>query len=221
MLNIFEIREDLWSIKLPDCTDVDNDALWIDWKVIDYNLCGEPTAPSTTDTDTAHTDSAKTLVKMSEQELIFDLLRGIPRNNECKCFLGLIMDENAKVTTAPHEIVTKLLEMEAAIKRENGVAPDALLLAKTGGRGGRGGKVGKSPKRDKRDDMRDNMGDNDRKQKDLRKCFHCQRRGHITENCWSKQYGDPPKSADTAAKASTETTSTLATSATNYWMVAS
>jgi len=32
-LNIFEIREDLWSIKLQDCGDVDNYASWIDQKV--------------------------------------------------------------------------------------------------------------------------------------------------------------------------------------------
>jgi hypothetical protein len=31
-LNIFKIREDLWNIKLQDCGDVDNYALWIDWK---------------------------------------------------------------------------------------------------------------------------------------------------------------------------------------------
>jgi len=37
----------------------------------------------------------------------------------------------------------------------------------------------------------------------------------------SKQRGDPPKAADTAAKALTETTSTLTTSIENYWMVAS
>jgi hypothetical protein len=39
----------------------------------------------------------------------------------------------------------------------------------------------------------------------------------------SKQRGDPPKSADTAANASTElsATSTLTTSIENYWMVAS
>jgi len=37
----------------------------------------------------------------------------------------------------------------------------------------------------------------------------------------SKQRGDSPKSANTAAKASTETTSTLTTSIENYWMVAS
>jgi len=39
----------------------------------------------------------------------------------------------------------------------------------------------------------------------------------------SKQLGDPPKAADTAAKASTEAsaTSTLTTSIENYWMVAS
>jgi len=37
-LNIFEIREDLWSLKLKDCGDVDNYASRIDRKVKDYNL---------------------------------------------------------------------------------------------------------------------------------------------------------------------------------------
>jgi len=216
-LNIFEIREDLWSIKLQDCGDVDNYASRIDRKVKDYNLCAWP---STTDTDATDTDSAKTIAKMSEQEHIFYLLRGIPRNDEWKVFLELMMDTNATMTATPDEIVTKLVEKEAAIKRGKGLAPEALLFAKKGrGNGGKAGKGGRSPKRDKRDDKRDNK--DDKKEKDLRKCFHCQRRGHITENCLSKQRGDPPKAADTAAKASTETTSTLTTSIENYWMVAS
>jgi hypothetical protein len=133
-------------------------------------------------------------------------------------FLELMMDNNATITATLDEIVTKLVEMEAAIKRENGLTPEALLFAKKGGRGGRGSKVGKSPKRDKRDDKRDNTGDNDTKEKDFRKCFHCQRHGHTTENGLSKQRGDPPKSADTAAKESTEAlaTLTLTTSIENY-----
>jgi len=133
------------------------------------------------------------------------------------------MDKNATMTTTPNEMVTKLVETEAAIMTENGLAPEALLFAKKGckggGNGGKASKGGKSPRRDKRD----KKGDNDRKEKDFRKCFHWQRRGHTTENCLSKQCGDPPKSADTAAKASTEAsaTSTLTTSIENYWMVAS
>jgi len=176
-LNIFEIREDIWSIKLQDCGDVDNYALRIDRKVKDYNLCARPIAPSTAGTDAADTDAnAKTIAKMSEQEHIFYLLRGIPRNDEWKVFLELMMDKNATMTATPDEIVTKLVEKEAAIKRENGLAPEALLFAKKGGKGGGGnggkaGKGGRSPRRDKRDDKRDNK--DNRKEKDFRKCFHC------------------------------------------------
>ena len=204
-LNIFEIREDLWSIKLQDCGDVDNYPSRIDRKVQNYNLCAGPTAPSTTDTD-ADTDSAKTIAKMSEQEHIFYLLRQIPRKDEWKVFLELMMDKNATMTATPDEIITMLIEKEAAIKREKGLAPEALLFAKKGGKGGSGGyggkaeKGGRSARRDKRDDKRDNKGDNDSKEKNFRKCFHCQRRGHTTKNCLSKQRGDPPKAADTAAK---------------------
>jgi len=156
---------------------------------------------------------------MSAQERIFYLLHRIPRNDEWTVFLELMMDKNSMMTTTPNEIITKLVEDEAGIKRENGLAPDARFFAKEGGKGsGNGGKAGKgsnSPKRDKRDNM------DDRKGKDLWKCFHCQLRGHITENYLSKQHGDPPKASNTAARASTETTSTLTTSIENYWMVAS
>jgi hypothetical protein len=156
---------------------------------------------------------------MSEQEHIFYHLRGIPKNDEWRVFREVMMYKNATMTATPDEIVTKLVEKEAAIKRENGLAQEALLFAKKGGRGGRGGKVGRSPKRDKRDNKRDNK--DDRKEKHFRKCFHCQRRGHTTENCLCMQRSDPPKAADTGAKASTETTSTLTTSIENYGMVAS
>jgi hypothetical protein len=93
------------------------------------------------------------------------------------------MDKNATLTASPDEIVTKLVEKEAAIKRENEIAPEVLLFAKKGGgNGGKAGKAGRSPKRDKGD----NKGDNDRKEKDIRKCFHCNRRGHSTQNSLSK-----------------------------------
>jgi hypothetical protein len=86
-----------------------------------------------------------------------------------------MMDKNATMTATPDEIVTKLVEKEAACQRENGLAPEAMLFAKKCGKGGNGGKAGnggRSPKRDKRDDKRDNKGD---KEKDFRKCFHGKR----------------------------------------------
>jgi len=134
---------------------------------------------------------------MSEHEHIFYLPRGIPRNDKWKAFLELVMDQNVMMTATPDDIVTKLVQMDAAIKRENGLTPEALLCAEQGGKGGgngsKAGKGSKSPNRDKRDT------EEDRKEKDLRKCFHCQRRGHVTKNCLSKQHGNPPNAADTAA----------------------
>src|SRR5882757_7228553 len=60
-----------------------------------------------------------------------------------------------------------------------------------------------------------------RKENDLQKWFHCQRRGHITKNCLSKQCSDSPKAVNTAVVVSTGTSSTLTTSIETYWMVAS
>jgi len=55
------------------------------------------------------------------------------------------------MTARPDEIVTKLVQMEAAIKRVNGLAPEALIFAKKGGKGGEGGK---GPKKDKGENNR-------------------------------------------------------------------
>jgi hypothetical protein len=88
------------------------------------------------------------------------------------------MDKKATMTATPDEIITKLIDQEAAIMRENRLSPEALLFAKKGGKAGQGGR---SPKREKRH----YKGDNDRKEKDYRMCFHCPGRGHTTENCLS------------------------------------
>jgi hypothetical protein len=90
-------------------------------------------APSTTDTYAADMDSAKTIAKMREQEHNFYLLRRIPRNDEWKVFLELMMDKNTTMTATCDVIVNKLIEKKAAIKREKGLAPEALLFAKKGG----------------------------------------------------------------------------------------
>jgi len=65
-LNIFEIREDNWRIKLQDSGDVVNYASRINRKVQDYNLCTQLTTPSTNNTDATDTGSAKTIAEMSE-----------------------------------------------------------------------------------------------------------------------------------------------------------
>jgi len=41
-LNIFEIRDDHWSIKVQDCGDVNTNTSQIDWKVKDYSLSAGP-----------------------------------------------------------------------------------------------------------------------------------------------------------------------------------
>jgi hypothetical protein len=132
-----------------------------------------------------------------------------------------MMDKNTTMTTTLDEIVTKVVQKEAANKRENRLTPAAMLFAKKGGKGGRGGKVSKSPKRNKRDNKRDNK--KHRNEKDLRKCFDCQWRGHLTNKCVSKQRSDPPKAADTTTGASTEAsaTSTLTTPIENNWITSS
>jgi hypothetical protein len=121
-LNVFQIREELLQIKLEDCGDVETYASRIDRKVKDYNLCSEPSTAA----------NAKSVGRMMDEEHVFYLLRGIPRNDDWKFFLELMMDKNVTATLTPDEIVTKLVEKESTIKREKGLDSDALLFAKKG-----------------------------------------------------------------------------------------
>jgi len=122
--DVFQIREELLEIRLEDCDDVDAYALRIDQKMKDYNLCSEP---STLD--------VKTSAKMTDKEHVFYLLRGIPRNDDWQFFLELMMDKNATATLTPYEIVIRLVENEATIKRENSLGQEALLFAKGNAKG--------------------------------------------------------------------------------------
>jgi hypothetical protein len=158
-----------------------------------------------------------TIAMISEQEHIISLLCRIPRDNRWKGFLELMMEKNATMTTTPDEIITKLVKKKAVITRQNGLAPKGLTCAKKGGRGSRGGKVGKCPNRAKKEHKRDYKDDS--KGKNVQKCTHCQRRGHITKNSLSEQRCDPPRATDAAPKALTETTSTLTTLTENYGKV--
>jgi hypothetical protein len=115
-LKNFEMRKDHWTIMLEDRGDVNNYPLRINQKVKDYNLSAEPTAPSTTHTDAKDMGSAKSVAKFSGQERIFKLLRGIPIHKEWKVFLELMMDKTATIHAIPHEIVTKLVQLEATTK---------------------------------------------------------------------------------------------------------
>jgi len=166
MLNIFDIWEELWRMKLEDSWDDDNNTSLIDRIIDDYNHNAVPTTPWTTDTDAADMDSAKIIAKMSEQEHIVNLFRVIQTYNEWKVLLEIMMDKNAMMTATHSESITKLIEMKVAIKRAIGLAWGALLIPKKSGEGGNGGKAGtggKSPTRE----QRDNQGANNRKENNL------------------------------------------------------
>jgi len=108
--NVVQIREELVGIRLEDCDNVDSYALWIDQKVKDYNICLEPL-----------TSDAKTLAKMTDEEHMLYLWCGIPRKDDWEFFLELMMDNNVMVTLTRYELVIKLVEKKAPMKRENGL----------------------------------------------------------------------------------------------------
>jgi hypothetical protein len=98
-LKIFENMENLWSVNLEDCGDVDNYLSPIDRNNKECNLCAVPIAPSSADTNAANTDaSAKRIAKMSEQQHIVYLLHGRPRNDKWEVSLDPMMNHNGMRT---------------------------------------------------------------------------------------------------------------------------
>jgi len=204
--NIFQIREELLGIRLEDCDDVDTYALRIGQMVKDYNLCAEPS-----------TSDAKTLGKMTDEQHLFYLLRGIPRNDDWQFFLELMMVKIAMATLTPDEIVIKLVEKEATIKRVKGHGQEALPFTKRKGEG-----RGKGRKRGKGDESDEDQGD----RKSQPTCFYCHKEGHKVWNCPSMKRSDPPltkKHTETAAKAKDDTitardSAEMTTMMENYWL---
>ena len=211
--NVVQIREELLGIRLKDCDDVETYALRIDQKVKDYNLCSEP---STSDATT------RTLAKMTDEEHVFYLLRGIPRNDDWQFFLELMMDKNATATLTPDEIVIKLVEKEATIKRENGLGQEALLFAKGNTKGNAKGNAkgkGKGRKSWKGDES-----DKDQDRKGKPTCFYCHKEGHKVWNCPSMKRGDSPATQESTGMPAKDDSITAArvsaemTTIENYWV---
>jgi len=135
---------------------------------------------------------------MNDEEHVFYLLRGIPRNDDWQFFLELMMDKNATATLTPDEIAIKLVEKEATIKCENGLGQEALLFAIGNSKGNARGK-GKGRKSWKGDES-----DEDQDCKGKPTCFHCHKEGNKVWNCQGMKRGEPPvtkDSTETAAKA--------------------
>ena len=118
-LNIFDIREDLFGLRLEDCENVDSYVSKIGEKVSAYNLYAD--AAGTRD------DDSDTIPKMSKQEHVFYLLRGVPRNDDWRAFLEILRNKS-DLHAKPEEVVTMLVAQEAAILRTNRVQRPTVIV---------------------------------------------------------------------------------------------
>lgn len=187
--DIFQIREERLGMRCEDCEDVDTYALRIDQKVKVNKLSSEPW--------TSFPETTRTLAKMTNEEHLFYLLRGIPRNDDWQFFLELIMDKNPTATLTPDEIEIKLVEKETMIKRGNGLGQETPLFATENSNGN-----GKSKGTGRRSGKGDNS-DEDQEGKRKLTCFLCHKKGNKVSNCPSIKHGNPPitkENPETAAK---------------------
>ena len=105
----FQIRKLLLGICIDKSDALETYPLRSNQKVKNFDLCSE-----------ASTSEAKRLAKMTDEQQVFYLLHGIPRNDDWRFFVELMMDKNATATLVPDEIVINLIEKESTIKHEKG-----------------------------------------------------------------------------------------------------
>ena len=146
----------------------------IDEKVSVYNLCADSMTGS---------DDSDTIPKMSKQEHVFYLLRGVPRNDDWKVFLEVLRNK-PDLPVKPEEVVTKLVAQEAAIKREKGMSVDSDILLftrsqrKSQTRRHRNGRSNENDTESDSDSSDGKFGHNAAR-RDSRECYECMRLGTL------------------------------------------
>ncbi|KAF8248377.1 hypothetical protein K440DRAFT_642692 [Wilcoxina mikolae CBS 423.85] len=108
----FRIRRELLQVKLEDCGDVTTYTLRIDRLVQDWNLCVDADEADAADDDKLAVRKRKKATVMPDGEHIFNLLYGIPNNNDWKIFLEFMEDKDAEDTMWPRDVITKMLERQ-------------------------------------------------------------------------------------------------------------
>ena len=101
-LNISDIKEDFFGPRLEGCESVDSYLSKIDEKVSAYSLRADAT-----ETTTTGDDDLDTIPKMSKQEHVFYLLRGVLRN-DWKVLLEILRNK-PELHAKPEEVVTTLV----------------------------------------------------------------------------------------------------------------
>ena len=218
-LNIFDIREGLLNLRLEDCETVDSYVSKIDEKVSAYNLCADSTGTTATGGD-----DSDTIPKISKQEHVFYLLRGVPRNDDWKVFLEILRNR-PDIHAKPEEVVTKLAVQEAAIKREKGMSADSdvLLFTKTQRKSqARKHRKGRSNEKDTESDSdsSDEKRGRNAARRDGMGCYERNEIGHIVRFCPKKRPAETTGVRGRSAGTTDTGTAAMATSS-RIWSILS
>jgi len=203
-LNVLALRDEMLAVKLSDCENVQEYTSRIQSYVNDFNLCADTNSSSSTGGGT-----------MPKSESTYDLMKGVPTDDDWRFFTQLMYDKIDTRADKPEEIVTKMKAHEARLQNVDDSDVAAMfskLRTKTGKRNSK--QTRKSRK--SRDSGSETDGSSSESEKHRRRrtqeFYRGHQVGHIARYCPSTAPVESRPPTDSA------TTTMTTTSIENYWM---
>jgi hypothetical protein len=195
------------AVTLRDCENVQEYAAKIQGYVNDFNLC-------------ADSASSTRSGPMPKSEHTYYLMKGVPKDDDCRFFIQLMYDKVDTLADIPEEIVTKMKAHEARHQQEVDLERvEMLALTKTRTKSEKRSSKHSWKSRKSRDSGSESDGSSSESEKHRRRhtqeCYRCHKVGHIARYCPSPALVESGAPTETAAAAAAATTTT---SIENYWM---
>jgi len=195
-LNVWALRDEMSAVKLRDCENVQEYASKIQGYVNDFNLGAEGSTGT-----------------MPKSEHSYYLMQGIPKDDDWRFFTQLMYDKIDTMANKPEEIVTKMKAHEARLQKDDDSEVAAMfskLRTKNEKRNSKHSrKSQKSRGSGSESDGSSLESEKHRRRnwKDTEECYRCHRVGHIAQYCPSTAPVESGAPTETAAAATTKTTS--------------
>ena len=114
-MNVWSLRDEMSAVRLCECENVQEYTSKIQSYVNHFNLCA--------DTDSSSTGSGK----MPKSEHTHCLMKGVPKDDDWRCFTHLMYNMIDTQADKPEEVVVKMRSREARLQKEDDLEVAAMF----------------------------------------------------------------------------------------------